>query len=222
MRVILVAGSILAGALIAAFCYSYFSDSLVTDWEIEIPIVASGGSPSTVGWAKARVEIVEFAEGTDPVYLGLKNGRWNIPVPDGYAIMIALSDEDQATLDSLAAQNPPENFTFVACWGAIDENDQCHQFDPYQYKFEVFSENQINHIDPDFVTVREYVLRWFAPIQGWTELPESVMAHVKLIDATDADNDNIPDVIDNCSTTYNPNQADSDGDGTGDACESTT
>jgi hypothetical protein len=35
----------------------------------------------------------------------------------------------------------------------------------------------------------------------------------------DSDNDGDPDGADNCVNTYNPDQADSDGDGTGDACE---
>ncbi len=37
--------------------------------------------------------------------------------------------------------------------------------------------------------------------------------------AGDADNDGIPDEVDNCPLDFNPNQADSDGDGVGDACE---
>ena len=35
----------------------------------------------------------------------------------------------------------------------------------------------------------------------------------------DSDNDGIPDNQDNCPNTYNPDQADSDGDGVGDACD---
>ncbi len=39
---------------------------------------------------------------------------------------------------------------------------------------------------------------------------------------SDADNDGIPDGADNCPTISNANQTDSDGDGKGDACESTS
>ena len=35
----------------------------------------------------------------------------------------------------------------------------------------------------------------------------------------DRDYDNIPDAADNCSANYNPNQADCDGNGTGNVCE---
>ena len=35
----------------------------------------------------------------------------------------------------------------------------------------------------------------------------------------DADSDGIPDVVDNCVFTFNPNQEDSDNDGRGDACQ---
>ncbi|RXK59862.1 hypothetical protein ESA94_12470 [Lacibacter luteus] len=38
----------------------------------------------------------------------------------------------------------------------------------------------------------------------------------------DVDKDGIPDNSDNCKSTYNPDQADSDKDGIGDACETTT
>jgi thrombospondin type 3 repeat protein len=37
--------------------------------------------------------------------------------------------------------------------------------------------------------------------------------------AGDADNDGVPDGSDNCPNTFNPNQADSDGNGVGDACQ---
>ncbi len=37
--------------------------------------------------------------------------------------------------------------------------------------------------------------------------------------APDADNDGIPDDADNCPSTYNPDQADANGNGVGDACE---
>ncbi|MEA1980021.1 MAG: thrombospondin type 3 repeat-containing protein, partial [candidate division Zixibacteria bacterium] len=36
---------------------------------------------------------------------------------------------------------------------------------------------------------------------------------------SDIDNDGIPNITDNCPTTYNPGQEDADNDGTGDACE---
>jgi len=36
----------------------------------------------------------------------------------------------------------------------------------------------------------------------------------------DSDNDLVPDVADNCPNIYNPDQADSNGDGIGDACDS--
>ena len=37
----------------------------------------------------------------------------------------------------------------------------------------------------------------------------------------DADNDGVLDLVDNCPTTANPDQADTDGDGIGDVCEPT-
>jgi len=40
--------------------------------------------------------------------------------------------------------------------------------------------------------------------------------------ATDTDNDGVPDSTDNCDTVSNPNQADTDRDGIGDACDTDT
>lgn len=46
----------------------------------------------------------------------------------------------------------------------------------------------------------------------------SFFTSFELTPPVDTDSDGIPDAIDNCPTTYNPDQADSNGDGVGDAC----
>jgi hypothetical protein len=48
---------------------------------------------------------------------------------------------------------------------------------------------------------------------------ETTAATVVLRGTSDCDNDTIPDEIDNCIGTANPNQADRDGNGVGDACD---
>lgn len=50
---------------------------------------------------------------------------------------------------------------------------------------------------------------------GNFEAPRSLVVRIAL----DADGDGIPDVADNCRSTYNPDQADRDRDGVGDACD---
>ena len=42
----------------------------------------------------------------------------------------------------------------------------------------------------------------------------------RLAAAADVDNDQVEDTFDNCGSTYNPDQHDSDTDGTGDLCDS--
>lgn len=74
----------------------------------------------------------------------------------------------------------------------------------------------------------------YESIEGWTSVNSTQIAigfsgeyhHIlnsnciKVV-GSDADTDLVPDDIDNCPNTSNPDQADSDGDGFGDACEST-
>jgi hypothetical protein len=56
-----------------------------------------------------------------------------------------------------------------------------------------------------------------AEVDGPDHITYEIMKKFSL----DRDNDTVPDELDNCPNTYNPDQADSDGDGVGDACEGT-
>jgi len=42
---------------------------------------------------------------------------------------------------------------------------------------------------------------------------------IALVEPPDTDGDRVPDVLDNCPLTFNPDQADHDGDDQGDACD---
>ncbi len=55
---------------------------------------------------------------------------------------------------------------------------------------------------------------------NWVSLTSTTLAHVVPPCNMDGDGDCIPDNQDNCPFVYNPNQADSDHDGIGDACDS--
>jgi len=58
----------------------------------------------------------------------------------------------------------------------------------------------------------------FESIRNWyTQRIASVAAQLGI--GPDADNDFVEDAQDNCPNTFNPDQADTDGDGTGDACD---
>jgi hypothetical protein len=61
----------------------------------------------------------------------------------------------------------------------------------------------------------------FDDTRGWfTTRVANVRAQLGLPpEGNDADNDGVQDSEDNCPTTYNPDQADSDGDGIGDECD---
>jgi hypothetical protein len=48
---------------------------------------------------------------------------------------------------------------------------------------------------------------------------EVYIATLTLSDYNDLDSDGIPNTVDNCPTTWNPDQADSNGNGIGDACD---
>ncbi len=53
----------------------------------------------------------------------------------------------------------------------------------------------------------------------YQKTPGGQVTTVDVQDAQDSDGDAVADTRDNCPDTYNPEQTDSDGDGTGDACE---
>lgn len=55
----------------------------------------------------------------------------------------------------------------------------------------------------------------------WFDASYAGHAFVLQVSGGDVDADGAPDASDNCQTLYNPSQADSDNDGTGDACEVT-
>lgn len=69
-------------------------------------------------------------------------------------------------------------------------------------------------------------LGWEENIRGWHELPPR---KIKIVDGheeppppkPDTDKDGVIDEIDNCKDAQNPDQLDSDGDGQGDACDTT-
>lgn len=65
------------------------------------------------------------------------------------------------------------------------------------------------------------VLVAFTATTAINENPASVEIDFKVL-GTDQDGDGIADGADNCPTVSNPDQADTDNDGTGDACESST
>src|SRR5204862_7605072 len=66
-----------------------------------------------------------------------------------------------------------------------------------------------------------YVFRAFAHADGIGGLGKSDFTSNFLFSTAtcDDDGDGIPDAVDNCPTTANPDQADADGDGIGDACD---
>ena len=59
------------------------------------------------------------------------------------------------------------------------------------------------------------IYRRFVALMFWFLLVVAAPAY-----ALDADLDELEDEIDNCPLVYNPDQADTDADGTGDACDS--
>jgi hypothetical protein len=62
--------------------------------------------------------------------------------------------------------------------------------------------------------LRRYQLTWCAQPEGFAHFAWADFAKM-----TDADQDAIPDLVDNCVMVPNPSQRDGDGDGFGDACD---
>jgi hypothetical protein len=61
------------------------------------------------------------------------------------------------------------------------------------------------------------------PQPGLRSIPMQIVSGIPIWVAgdPDQDKDGIPDYLDNCPTTFNPDQADADGDGIGDVCDPT-
>ena len=60
---------------------------------------------------------------------------------------------------------------------------------------------------------------WDSPVRSFSGGYDAFVAKLSTSLLVDTDGDGVPDSIDNCPLTPNPNQTDSDGDGVGDACD---
>jgi hypothetical protein len=79
-----------------------------------------------------------------------------------------------------------------------------------------FADDQDSLVTLDLQTVQENEIPWSA-----NTIIKAVYAPDAGVSFADADDDSVPDALDNCPNTLNPDQADSNGNGVGDACEST-
>ena len=77
------------------------------------------------------------------------------------------------------------------------------------YKENLLSLNDINHFDPQKLVDGETLIDWLYKVKTINSCK---------ID-NDYDRDGIPNDLDNCPYTYNPNQIDTDKDGKGDVCD---
>jgi sugar lactone lactonase YvrE len=93
-----------------------------------------------------------------------------------------------------------------------------------------FSMGFILRYTPDFTGVVDLMLTGYtAPSQIFYNtlvdtlvIPDYLGSDVFFVSFRDTDADDIPEFQDNCPEAYNPNQADLDGDGAGDACDQCT
>jgi len=145
-----------------------------------------------------------------PIFLGLLFGQMVFAIPDDTTVIPSLDTVIPSTLIANQETNPPSSIVTPSLTTDAPSTS--------------IATTQNDSTTPIITTVvpviSNIVGTVFNPFLTTLVIPS--ITQITAVPLPDADNDGVPNYLDNCPDEPNPGQEDTDGDGTGDACDPNT